>query len=131
MPVLSIVMPFQGERELQLALDVLTAIDVKEIGWYRLPALYKSGVRYARDVCHAPQVPGACERFLSAAQCNKERVGDCDDLACWRAAELILAGDIEARAIPRRSSVGWHIVVRHGDGTIEDPSAKLGMKGTA
>jgi hypothetical protein len=124
-------MPFAGEREILLALAACTAIGVEEIGWYKLPQLYRSGVRYAREVCRARQVPGACERFLSAAQCYAERVGDCDDLACWRAAELIRAGDRAARAFVIRSSVGFHIQVRHGDGTIEDPSRVLGMKGAA
>lgn len=129
MPVLSIVMPWSSARELALALAVCTAIDVSELRRYRLPPLYASGVRYRREICTAPFVPGACERFLSARQAYAEKWADCDDLACWRAAELIIAGE-RARAVAHRSSVGWHVIVRRGDGSFEDPSARLGMRGT-
>ena len=134
-PVLSIVMPYPTRADLDLALKVTTAIDVWQIPRYKLPALYSTGIRFQRDVCRAPGVPGACERFLTAAQCYQEyrqgsRLGfDCDDLAPWRAAELQLAG-INAKAIAMRSSIGWHIVVELPDGRIEDPSKHLGMKGT-
>jgi hypothetical protein len=127
--VLSIVMPFSGKRELDLALAAVTVIDIWQIRWHRLPELYASGVRYVGETCRAPNVPGACERFLTALQCIAERGGDCDDLAPWRAAELILAGDLRARAIAHKSNAGWHCVVRRGDGTIEDPSKLLGMVG--
>ncbi len=129
-PVLSIVMPFSGERDLNLALKLLTIIDLEQLRTLRLPPLYQSGLRWKRDTCIAPRVPGACERFRSAATCIAEQDGgDCDDFAPWRAAELILAGDRRARAFAIRSSVGWHCLVRRGDGSIEDPSIRLGMKG--
>lgn len=121
-------MPFRGERELLAALAAVTAIGVLEIGWLQLPPLYASGVRYATEVCRAPAVPGACERFLTPAQCYAEREGDCASLASWRAAELLVRGE-RARAIPQRSRAGWHVVVVRADGSIEDPSRILGMKG--
>jgi hypothetical protein len=127
-PVLSIVMPFSGQRELSAALGAATALGMQQIGWYGLPPLYSSGVRYVREVCRAPNVPGACERFLTPAQSMVERDCDCDDLAVWRAAELQLRGE-RARAVAIPSSVGWHVVVRRADGTIEDPSKILGMRG--
>lgn len=74
----------------------------------------------------APDVPGACERFLTALQCLKEKFCDCDDLAPYLAAELICAGE-NARPYAIRSSTGWHCLVRRADGTIEDPSRVLGM----
>lgn len=128
-PVLSLVMPFKGRSDLDFALTLATAIALRELKanpW--IPKLYKSGVRYQRDVCRAPNVDGACERFLSPLQLLRERVGDCDDLAPWRAAERILAGDRKARAVAIRSpGIGWHVVVKRGNGTIEDPSRVLGM----
>lgn len=140
-PVLSIVMPFRmgaaGKTDLQLALDVATLIAEHELRRSpQLPMLYDVGVRYARDVCLAAHVPGACERFLSPLQGLREvRSGqiaglDCDDLGPWRAAECrVRLGDKKARAFPIRSpGIGWHILVRRGDGTIEDPSKRLGMK---
>jgi hypothetical protein len=57
-------------------------------------------------------------------------------LGPWRVAELIHAGvaaKIRVQWRARRNADGtqgrkyFHIVVRHPDGTIEDPSAKLGM----
>jgi len=126
MAVLSIVMPFSNKRELQLALDVLVTIDLMEIPFYRLPPLYETGVRYRRELYRSAAVPGVSERFLSARQVFAERLGDCEDLAAYLCAQRQLEG-VKARAMPIRSSVGWHIIVRHADGTIEDPSKVLGM----
>lgn len=126
-PVLSIVLPYRGKAEIDLALAVTTAIDVWQLRRRRFPRLYESGVLYRPERCEAAHVPGACERFLSAEQALAEGWADCDDLAPWRTAELILAGDLRARAFCRPSEAGWHCLVEHGDGRIEDPSAILGM----
>jgi hypothetical protein len=127
--VLSITMPFEGERELDLALSLLTVIDVKQIRWHKLKPLFQSGVRYKREsakTCWLP-VNGGCEDWLSILQLYRQGEGDCEDIACARAAELIVRGE-RARAIAQRSAgVGWHIVVRRADGRIEDPSRILGM----
>ena len=122
-------MPFKGQGDIDFALGLATVIALRELRanpW--IPKLYKSGVRYQRDKCRAPGVDGACERFLSPLQLLKEKVGDCDDIAPWRAAERILAGDRKARARSIRSpGVGFHVLVIRGDGTREDPSKVLGM----
>jgi hypothetical protein len=124
-------MPFavgsKGKREIELALGCLTAIDVYEIREYRLPRLYRSGVRYRREVCLVPAVRETCERFLSARKLLQERFGDCDDLSAYRAAELRLTGE-QATAVCVASPTGWHCIVRRADGTYEDPSLRLGMK---
>ena len=129
MPVLSLVTPFDGERDLKFALAVLTVLDMEQIRQHRLPPLYASGVRYRREQpkqCWAP-VNGGCEDWLTALELLRQGVGDCEDLAAYRAAELRLAGE-KATAFPRPNGVmGWHIQVRREDGSIEDPSAKLGM----
>lgn len=127
-PVLAIIMPFSGERELKVALEALVEIDMQQIRWYGLPLLYESGIRYRREFCLAPGVPETCERWLTAAQLFLEKFGDCDDICGYRCAELRLQGE-RAVAFPRRSPVGWHILVRRGDGSVEDPSKKLGMPG--
>src|SRR5260221_1899427 len=46
--------------------------------------------------------------------------GDCDDLACWWAAELWASGeDPDATPEVYESKPGrWHAIVRRGDGTI-------------
>ncbi len=59
-------------------------------------------------------------------------VHNCEDLACWRAAELRVRG-IRARAFftrDRRSdgTTLYHIMVKLPDGRIEDPSRQLGMR---
>lgn len=126
-PVLSIVMLFQDQEDINVALAATTAIDVHLIRKYGLPKLYESGVRYRREVCLAKHIRETCERFLTAEKLLQERFGDCDDLAPYRAAELILSGvRARARAVP--SPAGWHCIVKLPNGTIEDPSAKLGMR---
>lgn len=83
--------------------------------------LYESGVRYSPD--------DATEEWLPIPILYQRRVGDCEDLAAARAALLRFTGeDPEARAFAYRSRPNtWHAVVMRGDGTIEDPSARLGM----
>lgn len=136
MRLVNITLPFAGERELNAWLALLTVANVLQMRWWGLPALYgqevtrldRRQVQYTRETasrCRAP-VTGGCEDWLCAWDVNERGQGDCEDLACYRAAELILAGE-RARAIAQRTRAGWHIVVRRGDGTIEDPSKILGM----
>lgn len=91
-----------------------------------VPALYKSGVRYRRE---------EKENWQSISALLNSRFGDCEDLACWRVAELIRKG------IPSRIELSWkpnyhnsvgrvrreyHVRVRVGN-SLEDPSKILGM----
>ena len=64
------------------------------------------------------------------------RTGDCEDLACWRVAELRMAGErnathaISVDDLPDRSGrivTTFHIFILRGDGRSEDPSRLLGM----
>jgi hypothetical protein len=130
-PVLSIVVPFDGMADLTVPLAALTAITADQIARYGLPALYASGVRY-RTIHGAARCRSdrreSCERFLSARQLLAEKLGDCKDLAAYRAAELRLQGE-DARAFVVPSPTGFHVKVRRADGSIEDPSIRLGMKG--
>lgn len=87
--------------------------------------LYDTGIYYKLEKRQDP-LPGV-ERFQTADSLFELGYGDCDDLACVRAAQLQLQG-IGARAIPIKSpGGGWHIVVKLPNGSIEDPSARLGM----
>lgn len=87
----------------------------------RVPGIYMSGVRYQRE-------PRGREVWQTFDQIIRAGVGDCEDLAAWRAAELRMAG-IPARAVAVRTGPKmFHAVVRYPDGRIEDPSAKLGMR---
>lgn len=91
-----------------------------------LPRLYDSGVVYRREE------PGV-EDWRCIPEVLKVRIGDCEDLACWRAAELKFSGeDLSAR--PRlllskkpNGISTYHVIVGRSRNKLEDPSAKLGM----
>lgn len=130
--VLSIVLPFGSLRDIDVALAATVIVNLHQMRTRRLPALYRSGVRYQQEQCLSAAVPESCERFLTAEQLLSEGVGDCDDLSAYRVGELIHTGeDLKARAIVVRPGFGYHAIVLRGDGTIEDPSQLLGMPVTA
>ncbi len=112
------------ERVYKALLGALTAIDY----WARLewpfPPLYESRIRYEAE-------PIGLEIWASTPALYARGVGDCEDLACDLAAEYQLRGIAAwpALELQERTATGdyWHVVVEHADGTIEDPSAALGM----
>ena len=116
-----------GDRaDLQAALDLLTSWNryarARAVAGGRpFPKLLRSGVRYAREQRVGGRVR---EDWQDVRHLYKRKRGDCEDLACALAAELP-----GARAVPVRSSVGWHIIVRLADGRYVDPSRALGMNG--
>lgn len=117
-----------SEAVLRLLLEALTLSD--EI-WLRThpsaPGIYASGVRYKRE-------PDGVEIWQSIPALLSSRFGDCEDLACWRTAELRIRGIAAQPAFYFRrigETLLYHIVVRLPDGQIEDPSAKLGMGASA
>lgn len=120
---------FKGESDLTLGLDCMTAWNVRQMKRNpNLPHLYDAGVQYEREIlCTHNGVTGICEEWWTTLELYNRKSGDCEDLSCTLAAACILAGEKGARARAKRSSIGWHIQVRHQDGTIEDPSVKLGM----
>lgn len=87
-----------------------------------LPDLYASGVRYVREERGKNQWLGILEAYAKKA-C------DCEDLAAARVAICrVRLGDARARCWVKFIRPGlWHILVKRGDGTIEDPSKILGM----
>lgn len=131
LPSLSIVMPYGDERDLRAALRATTMLARYELARYGLPPLYTPGLVQYRwpEPCPVGALPGGCERFLTPRQALMEGgLVDCDDVGPWRAAELQLLGQrAEAEPVdaPR---IGWHIVVQHPNGRIEDPSRVVGMK---
>lgn len=120
---LAILVHWSDESDLAPALAALTGLNASIMRRRRLPPLYESGVRYQREALLNGRPR---EQWLTAPFVLERGFGDCEDLATFRAGELIVQG-IEARAIARPSNIGFHIVVRYPDGTIEDPSRKLGM----
>jgi hypothetical protein len=92
-----------------------------------VPRLYKAGVHYEREPW-----AGKYEEFADCLTVFRRGWGDCDDLVAWRVAELREAGERANVSIsfpypPRKGGVLYHALVRRGDGSLEDPSAKLGM----
>lgn len=101
-------------------LDALVSLNRLELKHYRLPSIYKAGVRYLRE----PK--GKREQWKTIRQILKDKHGDCEDLAAARSAELQQRG-INARPWLKKKGNIWHVVVRYPDGRIEDPSRLLGM----
>jgi hypothetical protein len=89
------------------------------------PLLYQSGVRYVSE-------PRGKERWQDIPETLYRREGDCEDLACWRIAELrVLFKDMAQPRIKRsvlRHVTVYHITLERQDKTPEDPSRVLGMR---
>jgi len=90
------------------------------------PLLYKSGVKYFFD-------RDAPDPWQDIPSTLAKGWGDCEDLACWRIAELRHKGKINARPLIRwrkeNSHNVYHALLRLPDGRTEDPSVSLGMHG--
>lgn len=106
------------------AIEGLARLDEEILSVADFPPLYESGVRYRKE---SPDTWRHVDDLLATGW------GDCEDLSAWRVAELRVSGvDPDAhvyvyRSGPRR----YHAVVARGDGTIEDPSLRLGMRVSA
>jgi hypothetical protein len=90
------------------------------------PSLYESGIVYQQE---SPP-----ENWQDIPTLLETGFGDCEDLACYRVAELntwgIIAGPyIKWRRNPKTGNYTYHALVRRPDGKIEDPSRALGMNG--
>lgn len=107
-------------------LDAAVVINRLYLRSHHVPPLYESGVRYQLE----PE-DGRPEEFALVPKILERGWGDCDDLAPWRVAELQEAGEsAKIRISWRRRRDGgrlYHVVVRRGDGRVEDPSRLLGM----
>lgn len=107
-------------------LDALTRVNSSWLrGHPAAPSIYTAGVRYVAE-------PVGQERWRALPTVLETLTGDCEDLACARAAELRARG-VDASAWPILTSPPsspvnvWHIVVKLPDGSMEDPSVRLGM----
>jgi hypothetical protein len=132
----------RAARRMQILLDALTKIHIDHLRHFpKTPSLYESGVVYERE-------PPGREDWQDILTTLRRGSGDCEDLATWRAADLLVRG-VPARAfgrprpmvLPSSCEAGavacddtpqvgtlWHILVRLPTGKIEDPSLALGMK---
>lgn len=120
-----VVPPRLDGRVLDRMLPMLVGLNVD---WLRrnsfAPWLYYSGVRYQAEA------PGK-EQWLTIPIVLAQGFADCEDLACWRVAELIVRRGERAKAIwSGREKNGrrlYHIRVQRADWRVEDPSLILGM----
>lgn len=116
----------RSDATLRVLLNALVAADYLYLKRHpETPLLYQSGVRYQEE-------PPGAEDWQDIKTCLNLMWGDCEDLACWRAAELQIRG-IDAhpdftRDVKPNGKTLYHIVVRLPDGRIEDPSRQLGMR---
>lgn len=116
-----------SRRSLEILLEALTKIDQLWLQRYpNLPSIYQSNVRYMEE-------PPGQEDWQDIPTFLRMGIGDCEDAACWRAAELNVKHGIPARPVfleQKRPDGGmlYHIVVKWPNGQIEDPSKILGMR---
>ena len=95
---------FTGEDDLTLGLDTMTAWNVRQMQRSKFVDLYSSGVRYEREIlCNHNGVVGICEEWWTSSVLYARKSGDCEDLSCTLAAQLITRGETKARARARRS----------------------------
>ena len=125
---------------LEVMLDALVRLDLLFFHAVpNAPRLYQSGVVYKRE-------PPGQEQWLSWPVMIERGNGDCEDLACWRVAEHawftktpVSYARPATQLVPGKCYPVWsrkenyhggylyHIRAWLGNGTIEDPSARLGM----
>lgn len=116
-------------RGLAQLLDCLTRWNVDLMTHYRgrVPPLYSAGVRYKRENYQGIHP----EDWRDCLEVVRRGGGDCEDLACYRAAELRMQGEpARAMFVERETPAGgrlFHIVVQRRGGRLEDPSRQLGM----
>ena len=129
-----------SHKFLRTLLNALTAIDLDYLRVHpECPPLYKSGVVYDEE-------PIGQEDWCDVPTVIQQGWGDCEDLACWRSAELLVRNE-RARAkdpsLPvirstpifrwrrlNESTTLYHILCLHeigGRQVVEDPSRILGM----
>lgn len=125
---------FKGDQEQALShkalctlLTALAAIDTDYLLAHpEAPDIYQAGVRYEEE-------PVGQEDWQDIPTTIRMGIGDCEDLACWRAAELRVRYKTQANPtftykLRSNGSYLYHITTRHPHGLVEDPSRRLGMR---
>lgn len=114
--------PLCGRSEIETALELFTKINQLYLNAHRdEPELYKAGVKYGL---------GNKLAWFTAPLLLDRRVGDCKDLCAYRVAWLrVFGNEPGASCYLKDVRPGqWHVQVKRQNGTIEDPSVKLGMR---
>lgn len=130
-----------GSRNLALVikhvLEMNVELNQEYLRLHKVPPLYRAGVRYMEEPLNILKLGGSpaerVEDFALIPAIIERGWGDCDDLAPWRCAELRKHGEhakirIQWKRHPQSGAKIYHVLVRRGDGSIEDPSLKLGMR---
>jgi hypothetical protein len=127
------------DRTLGHLLDCLTLINEEILeADPSIPLVYDSGVKYHHDQRDDPwaDVLAVLAAWLKWQATGKPEIIDCEDLVCWRVAELrVRFRERNARPVFTRERVMTpegprqmiHILVQRGNGQIEDISRNLGM----
>lgn len=107
----------------KLAIEAFAAGSVPMAGVWRLPPLYSSGIRFAKE----PEHGSGNEDFALPNVCFARKWGDCDDLVIYRLWELRVQGEhATCRAVWQDNAV--HVLVRRANRQLEDPSIILGAR---
>ena len=122
-----------SQRAIGHYLDALFQIDLDLFRAYKMPPLYEAGVRYQSLAPPCKELPG--DLWLDALSLLATKEGDCKDLSCYLAAQRTVyegrpcrPATLPPKFLGDNDFSLYHIVVLYNDGTVEDPSAKLGMK---
>ena len=114
----------RSKKAMLYLLEALSQVNLTWLQKYPTLPLYKTRVVYEAE---------ETEIWKDVPNVLNDGYGDCEDLACWRVAELRKAGIaarpyISWRTMPS-GAVRFHALVLRPDGRIEDPSLALGMHG--
>jgi hypothetical protein len=124
----------RSQEALLKLMEALVQLNVGHLEQMRYPPLYRSGVRYRRE---------SSEQWRDIPTLLELGYGDCEDLTCWRIAELRQTGNHAFPYVAYRRTGGvyrYHALVerfarvdkrtgKYSGSSIEDPSAVLGMPG--
>jgi hypothetical protein len=109
----------RGIRFYTDALEGLARVNTDLYREHKLPSIYSGRVRYRRE---------STEEWRPVTEVLADGWGDCEDLAAARVGELRASGEQGASVLVKRTGPQMtHALVKRADGTIEDPSRKLGM----
>lgn len=119
------------KEALDVLLNALVQVNLICLKKSEYPPLYKSGVRYVRELSMPDWANKPVERWKTIPFVFRDQMGDCEDLSCWLVAENLSRGiRCKPKQIKMQAPSGilqLHIVVEYPNGRIEDPSKVLGM----
>ena len=93
----------------------------------RVPRFHAAGLHYK-----SPEDACGSDIWQDIPTLLGRRFGDCKDLACYRAAELVVRDRVAAKPFVKRRFYPdgfalYHVVVLLPNGEFEDPSVECGM----